>query len=237
MIAEYYDQLNTWGKPDDFFMELLKLTQAKKVADLGCGTGRVTLEMAKAGYEVTAIDPNADAIQFAKNKPTAELVTWIVGDSKDLQKDTYDVVIMTANVAQVFITDESWHEVIQDAYAALKPGGHFIFDTRNPNAKAWEEWLKDDTVDQLQDVNTGDTLLYWDEYEGLNKNIFTFYQKIKNESTNIIHEAKVQLIFRSYEEIVNSLQQVGFTKVKAYEDGVFKTATPQANFFTFHCEK
>ena len=43
--------------------------------------------------------------------------------------------------------------------------------------------------------------------------------------------------FRSYEEIVNSLQQVGFTKVKAYEDGVFKTATPQANFFTFHCEK
>ena len=82
MIALYYDQLNTWGKHDDFFMELLKLTQGKKVADLGCGTGRVTLEIAKAGYEVTAIDPNADAIQFAKNKPTAELVTWIVGRSR-----------------------------------------------------------------------------------------------------------------------------------------------------------
>ena len=72
-------------------MELLKLTQAKKVVDLGCGTGRVTMEMAKAGYEVTAIDPNAEAIHFAKNKTGAELVTWIVGDSKDLKKEAYDV--------------------------------------------------------------------------------------------------------------------------------------------------
>lgn len=237
MIAIYYDQLNTWGKHDDFFMELLKLTQAKKVADLGCGTGRVTMEIAKAGYEVTAIDPNADAIHFAKNKASADLVTWIVGDSKDLKKEAYDAVIMTANVAQVFITDESWHTVIQDAYAALKPGGHLIFDTRNPNAKAWEEWLKDDTVEQLHDVNTGDPLLYWDEYEGLDENIFTFYQKIKNESTNIIHEAKVQLVFRSYEEIFQSLKQVGFTTVNAYEDWAFKIATAEAKSFIFHCVK
>ena len=237
MIAKYYDQLNTWGKYDDCFMELLKLTQAKKVADLGCGTGRVTLEIAKAGYEVTAIDPNADAIHIAKNKPTAQLVTWIVGDSKDLKEVTYDVVIMTANVAQVFITDDSWQTVIQDAYAALKPGDHFIFDTRNPNTKVWEEWLKDDTVDQYQDENTGDSLLYWDEYEGLHKNIFTFYQKIKNESTNIIHEAKVQLIFRSYEEILESLKQVGFATVNAYEDGELKTATAKAKSFIFDCIK
>jgi len=53
MIAYYYDQLHTWGKEDDFFMELLQLTKAKKIADLGCGTGRVTIELAKAGYEVT----------------------------------------------------------------------------------------------------------------------------------------------------------------------------------------
>ena len=237
MIANYYDQLNTWGRHDDFFMEVLKLIQAKKIADLGCGTGRVTVEMAKAGYEVTGIDPNAEAIQFAKSKTYGELVTWIVGDSKDLEKETYDVVIMTANVAQVFITDESWNTVIQDAYAALKPGGHFIFDTRNRDAKAWEEWLKDDTVEQLQDIHTGASLLYWDEYEGLDKNIFTFTQKIKDESTNILQEAKVQLIFRSYEEIFESLKQVGFTTVNTYEDWAFNTATSKAKSFIFHSVK
>ena len=234
MIASVYDQLNHWGKDDDFFMELLKSTQSKTIADLGCGTGRITVEMAKAGYHVTAIDPNVEALEYAKQKAYAQEVTWIVGDSADLERATYDSVIMTANVAQVFITDESWKTVVHDAYRALKPGGHFIFDTRNPNAKAWEEWQKDDSVDQLQDLNTGDTLTLWDEYEGLNGSVFTFYEKVKNERTNLVIEDKVQLIFRSYEEISESLQQVGFSSVQAYEDWAFNLATPEAKSFIFH---
>lgn len=237
MIALVYDQLNQWGKDDNFFMELLVSTESKTIADLGCGTGRITVEMAKAGYRVTAIDPNAEAIQYAKKKDYAEVVTWIIGDSADLETAAYDAVIMTANVAQVFITDESWKTVVHDAYCALKPGGHFIFDTRNPNVKAWEEWQKDDKIDQIQDLNTGDTLTMWDEYEGLNGSVFTFYEKIKNEKTNVVIEDKVQLIFRTYEEINESLQQAGFTKVKAYEDWEFKLATSKAKSFIFHSVK
>lgn len=237
MIALVYDQLNQWGKDDNFFMELLVSTESKAIADLGCGTGRITVELAKAGYRVTAIDPNAEAIKYAKKKDYAEVVTWIIGDSADLETAAYDAVIMTANVAQVFITNESWKTVVQDAYSALKPGGHFIFDTRNPNVKAWEEWQKDDKMDQIQDSNTGNTLTMWDEYEGLNGSVFTFYEKIKNEKTNVIIEDKVQLIFRSYEEINESLLQAGFTKVKAYEDWEFKLATSKAKSFIFHSVK
>ena len=237
MIAHVYDQLNQWGKDDDFFMELLQSTNSKTIADLGCGTGRVTVQMAKEGYLVTAIDPNAEAIHYAKQKAYAQNVTWIVGDSADLKTEAYDAVIMTANVAQVFITAESWESVVQDAFNALKPGGHFIFDTRNPIAKAWEEWQKDDTVDKIQDMNTGATLTLWDEYEGLNGSVFTFYEKVKNENTNVVVEDKVQLIFRSYGELSESLHQAGFTKVEAYEDWQFKHATSNAKSFIFHSVK
>lgn len=72
---------------------------------MGCGTGRLTIHFAQAGYHITAIDPNAEAIEKAKNKEYADEVTWIVGDSSNLQTNAYDVVIMTANVAQVFLTD------------------------------------------------------------------------------------------------------------------------------------
>lgn len=237
MIALVYDQLNHWGKDDDFFMELLESTQSKTIADLGCGTGRITVQMAKDGYRVTAIDPNEEAIHYAMQKAYAQDVTWIVGDSANLKPEAYDVVIMTANVAQVFITDESWQTLVHDAYCALKPGGHFIFDTRNPKAKAWEEWQKDDTVDKIQDLNTGDTLTMWEEYEGLNGSVFTFYEKIKNEKTNTVIEDKVQLIFRSYKEISQSLHQAGFIKVQAYEDWQFKLATSRAKSFIFHSVK
>ena len=237
MIAYYYDQLHTWGKEDDFFMELLQLTKAKKIADLGCGTGRVTIELAKAGYEVTGIDPNEEAVLRAQNKDNAQSVSWIIGDSQDLTTNSYDAVIMTANVAQVFISEESWNSVLQDVFTALKTGGHFIFDARNPQAKAWEEWQKDETVDEFQDVHTGDPLLYWDEYEGLDRNVFTFYEKIKNVNTDITHEAKVQLIFRSLEKISSSLKKAGFSTVNAYEDFKLQPATNRAKSFIFHCVK
>lgn len=237
MIAYYYDQLHTWGKEDDFFMELLQLTKAKKIADLGCGTGRVTIELAKAGYEVTGIDPNEEAVLRAQIKDNAQSVSWIIGDSQDLTTNAYDAVIMTANVAQVFISEESWNSVLQDVFTALKPDGHFIFDARNPQAKAWEVWQKDETVDELQDVHTGDPLLYWDEYEGLDRNVFTFFEKIKNVNTDITHEAKVQLIFRSYEEISSALEKAGFSTVNAYEDFKLQPATDQAKSFIFHCVK
>lgn len=66
MIPLVYDQINRWGKDDDFFLELLKKTNVKKIADLGCGTGRLTSQFARAHYQITAIDPNKEAIEYAK---------------------------------------------------------------------------------------------------------------------------------------------------------------------------
>ena len=234
MIPLVYDQVNSWGKDDEFFLELLKRTNAKQIADLGCGTGRLTTHFAKAGYQITAIDPNEEAIEEAKRKPHVEGVTWILGDSKDLKTNEYDVVIMTANVAQVFLTDSSWQEMISDVYRALKPGGHFVFDTRNPLAKVWEEWEKDTTPDLAEHPETGEQLAIYTEYEGFSEDVFTFYEIVKNVQTDevLIHE-KMQLRFRSQEDITDTLLQVGFTDVQAYDDWQFKQARSETRSFVF----
>ena len=235
MIPLVYDQINDWGKDDEFFLSLLKKLNVKKIVDLGCGTGRLTTHFAKAGYHITAIDPNEEAIEYAKNKEYPSEVTWIVGDSSNLQTNAFDAVIMTANVAQVFLTGESWQHVITDAYRALKPGGHFIFDTRNPFAKAWEQWEKDMTPDVATNQVSGESLEIWTEYEGFVGDIFTFYETVKNVRTGevVIHE-KMQLKFRTQEEIHKSLQQVGFSQILAYGDWEFKQATPETKSFVFH---
>lgn len=238
MIPLVYDQINGWGKDDEFFLALLKKVNVKEIADLGCGTGRLTTHFAQAGYHITAIDPNVDAIEKAKSKEFADEVTWIVGDSSNLQPNTFDVVIMTANVAQVFLTDESWQQVISNAHRALKPGGHFIFDTRNPLAKAWEQWQKDVTPDVAKDEVSGDPLEIWTEYEGFVGDVFTFYEIVKNARTDevLIHE-KMQLKFRTQEEIYKSLQQVGFSQIQVYGDWEFEQATEETKSFIFHSVK
>ncbi|MGE7763242.1 class I SAM-dependent methyltransferase [Peribacillus sp. NPDC097895] len=238
MIPLVYDQINSWGKDDEFFLALLMKVNVKKIADLGCGTGRLTTHFAKVGYHITAIDPNEEAIEYAENKAYPDEVTWIVGDSSKLQTNGFDAVIMTANVAQVFLTDESWQHVISDAYRALKPGGHFIFDTRNPLAKAWEQWKKDMTPDIATNQMTGDTLEIWTEYEGFIEDVFTFYETVKNARTEevVIHK-KMQLKFRTQDEIHESLQQVGFSQFQVYGDWEFKQATSETKSFIFHSVK
>lgn len=238
MIPLVYDQINHWGKDDEFFLALLKKVNVKRIADLGCGTGRLTSHFAKAGYHITAVDPNEEAIEYAKNKEYPGEVTWIVGDSSNLQTNAFDTVIMTANVAQVFLTDKSWQHVISDVYRALKPGGHFIFDTRNPLARAWEQWEKDMTPDVAINQETGEPLEVWTEYEGFVDDVFTFYETVKNARTDkvLIHE-KMQLKFRTQEEIHESLQRVGYSQIHVYGDWEFKYATVETKSFIFHSVK
>jgi hypothetical protein len=47
---------------------------------------------------------------------------------------------MTGNVAQVFLTDADWAQVLQAIGAALRPRGYLVFETRRPERRAWEEW-------------------------------------------------------------------------------------------------
>ena len=50
---------------------------------------------------------------------------------------------MTANVAQVFLTDSEWASVLRAGWNALRPGGHLVFETRNPERQAWREWTRE----------------------------------------------------------------------------------------------
>ncbi|PPA69531.1 class I SAM-dependent methyltransferase [Jeotgalibacillus proteolyticus] len=238
MIPLVYDQVNRWGKDDEFFIANLKKVNAKKIADLGCGTGRLTSHFAKAGYHITAIDPNEEAINYAKKQEYPGEVTWIVGYSSDLQTNAFDTVIMTANVAQVFLTDESWKNVISDVYRSLKPGGHFIFDTRNPLAKVWEQWEKDLTPDLATNEATGEPLEIWTEYDGFKEGVFTFYESVQNARTKeVLIREKMQLKFRTQEEIRQSLQEEGFSQIQVYGDWEFKQATEETKSFIFNCVK
>lgn len=46
---------------------------------------------------------------------------------------------MTANVAQAIVDPQTWRRTLRGAHEALRPGGHPVFETRDPARRAWEE--------------------------------------------------------------------------------------------------
>ncbi len=64
------------------------------VLDLGCGTGRVTLSLAEAGYDVCGLDREPAMLTAARSKDTAGRVSWIEGDVRSFDLDQrYGLII------------------------------------------------------------------------------------------------------------------------------------------------
>ncbi|UUU22918.1 class I SAM-dependent methyltransferase [Streptomyces sp. DSM 40750] len=144
-LAELYDPLDPDRGDLDAYLLLAEEFGARKVLDIGCGTGVFALLLAERGVEVVGVDPAGASLDVARAKPGADRVRWIHGDVTALPPLTVDLVTMTANVAQAIVDPEVWRRTLAGAYEALRPGGRLVFETRDPARRAWEAWNREDS--------------------------------------------------------------------------------------------
>jgi 2-polyprenyl-3-methyl-5-hydroxy-6-metoxy-1,4-benzoquinol methylase len=137
-FADGYDrQVYTQGTQGevDFIEAEIGGDRRKRILDIGCGTGRHAIELAKRGYRVTGIDLSETLIGKARAK-AAEAgvqVDLIRGDARDSHFEReFDLVIMICEGAfSLMETDEMNYRILANAARALKPGGKLIFTTLN----------------------------------------------------------------------------------------------------------
>ncbi|MEV5019609.1 class I SAM-dependent methyltransferase [Streptomyces sp. NPDC053780] len=144
-LAAVYDALDTDRGDLDAYLRMAGEFGARRVLDIGCGTGVFALLLADRGIEVVGVDPAAASLAVARGKPGAARVRWIEGDAASLPPLRTDLATMTANVAQAITGPEAWQGTLRGAYEALRPGGHLVFETRDPARRAWEEWDREHT--------------------------------------------------------------------------------------------
>ncbi|MEM7341643.1 MAG: class I SAM-dependent methyltransferase [Actinomycetota bacterium] len=139
-LAQIYDDLEGDRLDLDHYEALVTELEATSVLDVGCGTGELSLRLARSGLEVTGVDPALASLRVAQAKPGAHRVRWIHGTAPSLPPLALDLAVMTGNVAQVFLTDDDWAATVAAVRAALVPAGSFVFETRDPRDQAWERW-------------------------------------------------------------------------------------------------
>lgn len=109
------------------------------ILDLGCGTGRITLPLAKAGWRVTGIDRSAAMLDVARSRvaceaPTAEVefIEADYGQSHLGRSGSYGVVIVGLNGLMHLTTPEAQRACLSGVHTALDPRGQLIVDVINP---------------------------------------------------------------------------------------------------------
>ncbi len=208
-LAQVYDPLDPDRSDLDVYVAMVDEFGARSVLDIGCGTGTFACMLVSRGIEVTAVDPAAASLNVAQTKAGADRVRWVHGYATDLGPLHVDAVFMTANVAQVFLTDEEWHQTLSAAFDALRPGGRLVFETRDPAARAWEGWTPDLTRDRKNIPEVG-VVEHWNELLRVSGELVTFRGTVVFESDGAVFESESTLRFRSREAIESSLTEAGF---------------------------
>ncbi len=140
-LARIYDDLDGDRDDLDLYAALPAEFGARRVLDVGCGTGVLARRLAASGRSVTGVDPATASLDVARAADPDRSVTWIDGTVDAVPTDElFDLAVMTGNVAMVFVDDADWAETLRHIRRRLRDGGRFVFETRDPDARAWETW-------------------------------------------------------------------------------------------------
>lgn len=111
-------------------LQLVQRVGARRVLDAGCGNGALAETLAQAGYEVTAVDGDEEAIALARERTSA--VRFAEADFARppeaqglMDEGPYDLVVSTEVIEHLY----SPHQLVEFAFAALRPGGTFAIST------------------------------------------------------------------------------------------------------------
>jgi SAM-dependent methyltransferase len=207
-LAELYDPLDPDRSDLDAYVALAAGFGARAVLDIGCGTGTLACLLARRGVQVTAADPAAASLAVARRKPGAEHVRWLHADAGSLPPLRVDLVTMTGNVAQVFLTGQEWAVVLRSARQALRPGGRLVFESRDPARAAWLEWTRDQSYRRVVVPGTG-PVETWTDLTAVEGNLVSFRTTFVLGRDRTVLTSGSTLRFRSRDELTRSLLAAG----------------------------
>jgi SAM-dependent methyltransferase len=215
-LAAIYDALDPDRSDLVSYLAIVEEVGASSVLDLGCGTGVFALMLADRGIEVIGIDPAGASLEVARAKPGAERVRWIHGDASAIPPGiSVDAVTMTANVAQVFVTDAEWLATLGAVPRALRPGGWLVFESRDPARRAWEEWTEARTRSTTTIAGVG-RVTEWVEVTDVDeaRGLVSFESPNVFEADGTVITSRSTLRFRSRDELEASLRQSTFEVIE-----------------------
>lgn len=153
--AAFYDWENarTVGRRDVGFWKGLAARAKGRVLELGCGTGRVLMPLARDGVRVVGVDRSAPMLDRARTKLARANVrrttigarrlraALVRGDIRHLpwRPETFSLVMAPYGILQSLTRESDLRQTLASVHCVLAPGGRFGIDLV-PDVPRWREY-------------------------------------------------------------------------------------------------
>ena len=229
-FAYIYDQLMDdvdYGAWVDYIEKLIGLSgsKVKNILELACGTGNITLNLARRGYDVAGLDISEEMLDVAREKSEVEGTPLILlnQDMTQLDFDLYDLdCVLCACDGINYITDlRDMKNLFAKIYGLLKLGGVFIFDISSYYKLS--NILGNNFMGEAREDISYMWTNYYDDETQLLKMDLDFFVKIEAEDgqeDNLYERYSEVHLQRAHkvEEVTRLLNDVGFDSVGIYGD-------------------
>ncbi len=173
LLAQSWDLLrgdtSTW--PDRSFYRAIIERQGGPALDVGCGTGRLTLDYVAAGLDVDGVDNSPEMLAICREKAAAlgiDVGTRLFEqamDELDLPRQ-YSTIFVPSSSFQLLTDETSAAEAMRRFVAHLAPGGVLVMSIlaklwpgrKTPPQMVWSDWFK---ISEAQRPQDGATIRRW----------------------------------------------------------------------------
>jgi len=224
--ADYYDWENaqTVGRRDiafwsNFALHTLSSRAARDplILELGCGTGRVAIPVAKAGATVIGIDRSESMLargrQRVKRARVGSAVKLIRGDIRYLPfpDKTFPLVMAPYGILQSLLDERVLTQTLKDVQRVLKKNGTFGLELV-ADLPAWEEYSKHTSLRGKRGPHGKPIVLIESVKQDRKNHITRFEQEFVEGRGKSATRKKFSLAFRtlSVPQMVQRLEKAGF---------------------------
>lgn len=193
----------------DFIEKEIAFDKTCRILDIGCGTGRHAIELAKRGYSVVGVDLSGAQLDKARSNALKENVSprFLQADARMLTlTNEFDLVtIICEGAFPLMETDEMNFAILRNAKQALRPGGKFILTTLNglfPLFHSVKEFINSNSENDPSQNHTFDLMTFRDQSE------FAF---VDDSGVNHVVQSNERYYVPS--EITWLLKSLGFTRI------------------------
>jgi len=233
-FVEKWDELIDWEQRSEgegeFFIKLLRDRGVKRVLDVATGTGYHSVQLLKAGFDVTSVDGSPVMLSkaFENARSRGQILHTVCADWRWLNRDVYgryDAVICLGNSFTHMFEERDRRKALAEFYAVLNHDGILVLDQRN-----YDMILDDGFKTKHAFYYCGDQVRAEPEHvdEGLARFRYEFPDK------SVFHLNMFPLR-KDYTR--NLMKEVGFQKVETFGDFEETYKAEDPDFYIHVAEK